>query len=208
MTLADQPTLRRFLGLVLTGLTLMMAGGCAPLLESDQPSASTWWLEPTRLDLSAISGDARPLSLSVTVVPGLDSNRMLTLDPEARLDHVAGAHWADHLPELVTSLVTRSLEGAPRFPAISRNGYRRGGECLLALEVRAFQVQLDADQVARSVSVEIAGLYRCDDTHRVLRLSANTPVVANRVPLIVEAFQAAFDDNMRQLVEALADTPP
>ncbi len=191
---------------LLTCLAALFAlAGCTPILESSQPATSTWWLEPTQVDRASIAGEPRPLALSVAVVPGLDSDRILTLDPDARLDHIAGAHWADHLPELVTSLVTRSLEGAPRFPVISRHDYRRDGECRLSLEVRQFQVMLDAGNISRSVAVDIAGLYHCDDKRQVLALSATAPVTANRLPEIVRAFQTAVDDSMRQLATVLAD---
>ncbi|KAA9133377.1 hypothetical protein F3N42_03245 [Marinihelvus fidelis] len=196
-------TLRALPGACLA-LATMLAAGCTTLLDSEQPAPSTWWLAPATLDVTTIAGPPRPLSLSISVVPGLDTDRILTLEPDARLDHIAGAHWADHLPELLGSLAIRSLEGAPRFSEISMSDYRRPGECRLAIEARSFWVRMDADGQARHVDVELAGAYQCDDIRTPLALTARVPVSQTRLPTIVAAFQAATDEVFTQLAGVLA----
>ena len=47
--------------------------------------------------------------MTVSAVPGLDTDRVLALSTDARLNQYANARWPDHLPEVLTSVMKRSL---------------------------------------------------------------------------------------------------
>jgi ABC-type uncharacterized transport system auxiliary subunit len=191
-----------FATVVLT--TILLLAGCGSVLESDAEPDTTWWLTPTQF--SAPSADpAEPLGLQVRVVPGLDTDWVLTLDPDARLNHFAGAHWPEHLPEFLGSLVARSLEASGRYRPVILRDHVHMGSCLLLLEVRRFWTRLDDARQARAVEVELAGRLECEGGTVTDQLfaSASTPVAANRMPDIVAATQRGFDDVMVQLLEQL-----
>jgi len=74
--------------------------GCSGLTRSDQPATKTWWLEPYAGMAHEVSpGAPKLVEISVTVVPGLDTDRILTLSDDAQLNDFAAARWADNLPE-------------------------------------------------------------------------------------------------------------
>jgi ABC-type uncharacterized transport system auxiliary subunit len=195
-------------------LLILVAGtslsACGGLLQSDAPAASEWWLEPS--SVTAISELPYPLVLNLTVVPGLDSDRVLNLNDAARLNSYAGAYWPDTLPVLLESLVYRSLaaqtRGAPgdngpgptATASPVRTGERAGNEeCLLSLEVQRFFGRVDADNRTRTVEVAMTGQLSCPNGQRVISHSHEAPVGSNRMSAIVAAFQQALDNNLRAI---------
>lgn len=180
--------------------TLLLCA-CSGLLSSDQPAARTWWLEPLQANTAGTGGPA--LRLHLGVVPGLDSDEILTLSPDARLSRFQGAYWAGHLPELLESLLARSLQSSGRFAAVTPTGQAGPGECRLDLEARRFYAVLDAADSARSVDVELAGQLACDGSSKPIRATASVPVSGNHLPSVVAAFQNALDEATRELLGQL-----
>ncbi len=187
--------------LAILALTALGLTACSGLLESDAPPVTTWWLEPADLAAEAID-ERRSLALDLAVVPGLDTEWILNLDGQARLNHYAGAEWPEHLPELLESLVARSLESAGWGP-IRSSDYARDGECLLYLETRAFQGRIDGSGVTRSVSVAFAGRMDCDGQVTPLAMNREVSVNDNRLRDIVAAFQVGLDQALGDLARQM-----
>ena len=61
------------------------------------------------------------VAVSVVVVPGLDTDRMLTLSEDSELNYFAAARWADHIPEMLESLTGRTLQASGTFDVISNH---------------------------------------------------------------------------------------
>ena len=109
---------------ILLFLSLAVLCGCMPDLTSERPPERIYWLEAVTIE------NPPPIGLSVSVVPGLDSDRIWVLEEDQRLNFYAGAHWPDSLQPLLQSLFSRSLNvsaGNPdleilieRFFAVSR----------------------------------------------------------------------------------------
>ena len=78
--------------------------GCMPELKSDLPPDRVYWLEPPDLL------DPPALDLRLSVVPGLDSDRLWILQRDKRLNYYAGAYWPDNLRPLLESLLIRALD--------------------------------------------------------------------------------------------------
>lgn len=192
-------TRTRFIALALAAISVLTA--CGSLLESDQPASTRWWLEPSSPAVAL--APETPLQVSVSVVPGLDSDRILTLDESARLNHYAGAYWPDHLPELLSSLVTRSLEANHEGPVRAGERAVENG-CLLTLEARRFYGRVDASGVTQSVEVELAGRLDCPGLTRPVATSQSVAVSANRMNAIVVAFQRALDTALIEIGGQLA----
>jgi cholesterol transport system auxiliary component len=186
-------------------LMLLSVGACSGLTHSDQPATVKWWLKPyTGLSQVAPSETVKLLALSVTAVPGLDVDRILTLSDDAELNYFAGALWVDNLPELVTSLLGRSLDATGHFEVLAG---RRGTDtenCSLDLELQEFYALLSPGGQASTVQVTINGRYQCESASPVmLQLSASIPVNDHRMSVVVAAFQQAMDDVTRDMLDQL-----
>ena len=188
------PTTQWFSRACLVAAVLVLSTACGGLLKNDKPPLQEWWLEP--LDngaTAAASDDARGLAIEVTAVPGLDSDRILTLDADARLNHYAGARWADHLPELLESLISRTLESTGKFSSVVENRHARAGDCLLRLEARRFYSRLNSAGDSMSVEIELAGQFTCDGNARAVNAAASIPVNGTHMTTIVAAYQSGLN---------------
>ena len=142
-----------------------------------------------------------PVALSVTVIPGLDSDRILTLSDDAELSQFAAARWVDHLPELVSSLIGRSLQATGQFEVVSERAASRAKNCNLELEIREFFADIGSTGRVSRVRVAINGSVECESSVPVVFHSASSVVVADeRMNVIVAAFQQAMDDVTKDII--------
>ena len=173
--------------------------GCSGILSSEQPAKQTYLLEPVALQTAITAADPLPeLALSVSAVPGLDSDRIQALDGNAQLNRYANARWPDFLPEVLNSVIRRSLLSSGRFADITSDGSATDGWDL-SLEIQQFYgVQSTRGSTAR-VTAEIDGLVNCQGDDLRLHLTASEPVGEERLSVVVKAHQEALDDVTRQL---------
>jgi len=183
--------------------SLLLASGCSGLLTSDQPARQYYLLQPLQLSGPATSAAGIDLALQVRAIPGLDTDQVLALGPDARLQQYGNARWPDHLPEVLTSTLQRSLESTGRFAFVSASDSARGS-WLLRLETREFYGILDTAGETSQVRLTLDGSISCDGTRHALNLSNSHPVSVQQLANVVAAHQAALDAVTRQLVERLA----
>jgi ABC-type uncharacterized transport system auxiliary subunit len=178
---------------------------CSNLTRSDKPAVTTWWLKPYTGPVAASIPDTPvPVTLSVTAVPGLDSDQILTLSADAELKPYAGGRWAEHLPELITSLVGRSLEASGRFEVESEWGGAGPEHCDLQLQLTEFFAGLDPDGSSAVVHVAVNGHLYCGSAAPVaFAADASVPVTGNRMTVVVAAFQQALDRVTRDVLEKI-----
>jgi ABC-type uncharacterized transport system auxiliary subunit len=193
--------------LTLTVLLCTLAlAGCGGLLTSKQPARQYYLLQPLNAAGGGFEGGQNTvLRLGLDVIPGLDTDRILALDPDARLASYANARWPDHLPEVLSSVLRRSLESTGRFARVETGGRGADGDWILDLELRGFYGIRDGAGSTGSVRVALAGSLACgSETHR-LDLADGAPVAEERLAAIVAAHQAALDSVTRDLVEQLGN---
>ena len=185
-------------------LSLVFLSACGGLTQSDKPVTSTWWLKPYGSTAPAAMGEGIRLSVELTVIPGLDTDRVLILSQDAELNHYAGARWADNTPELLASLIGRSLQASGRFDVIPSNSGGVAGKCILRLEVQEFFVKADSSGSTGEVHVMVHGRYNCDTGEsKPIHQQISIPVNENRISAIVSSFQKATDALMIDLLGVL-----
>lgn len=176
-------------------IVMLFTGACTGLTQSDKPAITKWWLEPYVAASPSVSVD-QPVSvaLTVTVVPGLDTDRILTLSDDAELGQFASARWVDNLPELLASLLERSLQATGQFVIVSESAASRQGNCLLELEFREFFADIGPGGTTTGVRIATHGRFQCGSGAAVvIQSSVSKPVADERMTVIVAAFQQAMD---------------
>lgn len=188
-------------------LVLLSLVACSGLTRSDKPAVTTWWLKPYSAVVNTHVAEGRTvrlLKLQVTAIPGLDNDRILALTTDAELKPYAGARWADHIPELMDSLIGRSLESSGRFTLSRLQGQHAESSCELELEIREFFSEVLPSGRPGQVSIAVDGVYQCGSTAgQVIALRHLRVLEDNRMKSIVAAFQAASDDLMKALLETI-----
>lgn len=192
------------LRLPLTGLLLMALSltSCSGLTRSDKPVTHTWLLMP--LEQAVQKPPAGPVTnivVSVVAVPGLDTDRILTLSKDAELNFFAGARWADHPPEMLASLTGRTLQASGDFNVVSSAAKGGLDDCDLRLEVQAFYAYGTSSGTASEVRIALGGEYSCrSGKSEPIRLQASIPVYEDKMSSIVAAFQTGVDKVMGDLL--------
>jgi ABC-type uncharacterized transport system auxiliary subunit len=187
---------------VLPGLVVvqLLLSACSGILSSDQPAPQTYVLEPVSLASAKSPSESLPtLKINLNAVPGLDTDRIQALDGDARLNHYANARWPDFLPEVLLSVVRRSLLSSGRFSSIATGTKVIPDSWKLDLEVQQFYGIQQTRGTTQRVSAVFGGSLRCGgQTHRI-ELSSSVPVSEERLSVVVRAHQQALDNVTHQL---------
>lgn len=191
--------------LALLFMALLLAN-CGGLTRSDKPVTHTWMLMP--LEQSVQGSSSEPVTsvvVSVVVVPGLDTDRILTLSEDAELNYFAAARWADHIPEMLESLTGRTLQASGNFDVISNHVGGGHEDCDLRLEVQEFFAFSGAPGSAYEVRIVFGGQYSCrSGKSKPIHVQASIPVYEDKMSIIVAAFQKGTDE---VLTDLLANIP-
>lgn len=186
-------------------LGFICLSACSGLTESDKPAVMSWWLIPyTDAAPEKVSDAVSPVIVSISAVPGLDTERILALTDDSELKPFSGNRWVDSLPELTESLVSRSLEASGRFEPVSGRTGGSSRPCNLYLEIRQFYATLRPDGETNDVHVAMSGRYQCESAQTMhIKLQNSVPVHDNRMRAIVASFQQAMDGTMQGLLQEL-----
>jgi ABC-type uncharacterized transport system auxiliary subunit len=186
-------------------LAPLVVAACSGILTSDEPPRQEYLLMPLPPVTLPAATPAPSVSLSVSAVPGLDSNQVLALGSDARLSHYANARWADHLPEVLTSVLRRSLTATGHFSKVDGSSFSREANWVITLEAQAFYGIRSAGGDTTSVQVRLAGSVRCGDASEPLSLESSTRVSDQHLAAVVAAHQSGLDDATRQLLIQLEE---
>ncbi len=190
---------------LLVALPTLLLQACGSILTSEKAARQYYLLQPLEAPApGAASGQRQALSLAVTAVPGLDTDRILTLGADARLNRYSNARWPDYLPEVLTSVLRRSLEASGRFDTGESASHAADG-WRLQLEARKFYGLQNTAGETRSVAIELAGSLNCGAQGHPVRLSASSGVGEQRLSVVVAAHQAGLDSITRELLTLIGD---
>ena len=190
----------------LAAMTMLLAA-CSGVMDSKQPARQSYMLAPYSGAADAASTAQVPeLSMTVSAVPGLDTDRVQALSSDARLNQYANARWPDHLPEVLTSVMKRSLASTGRFSAVEESTRASGDGWLLQLEVQQFYGIRNASGDTSAVIVEMTGSIECNDLRGSFTLSDSNAVGDERLSAVVAAHQQGLDDVTRQLLDQISKT--
>jgi len=187
-------------------ITLQLAA-CSGVMDSAQPAKQYYMLAPYAGAAGAAGSAQDPgLSMMVSAVPGLDTDQVLALSSDARLTRYANARWPDRLPEVLTSVMKRSLASSGRFSEVEESSHANDDNWFLTLEVQQFYGNQSASGSTSSVIVEMTGSIECNDNHGSFTLSDTNSVGEERLSVVVAAHQRGLDDVTRQLLEQIDKT--
>ena len=190
----------------LAAMTMLLAA-CSGVMDSKQPARQSYMLAPYSGAADAAGTAQLPeLSMAVSAVPGLDTDRVQALSSDARLNQYANARWPDHLPEVLTSVMKRSLASTGRFSAVEESTRASGDGWLLQLEVQQFYGIRNASGDTSAVIVEMTGSIECNDLRGSFTLSDSNPVSDERLSAVVAAHQQGLNDVTRQLLDQISKT--
>ena len=186
-------------------LSLFLITACAGILDSELPAERTYWLHPLITSDADADGASSPsLEVTVTAVPGLDTDRILILQSGARLNHYQAARWPDNVPEVLESLLRRTLESTGEYARVSGGRDGRSADWKLELEVNEFYTVSASTVDAGFVKISLSGYVNCQDAEHAISLLSDKDYGNERLSLIVAAYEKALHEVSLSLVSQLS----
>jgi cholesterol transport system auxiliary component len=189
--------------LVLLALALAPAS-CSSLLPSGGAPPKLYTLTPVA-DFPPGGGRVRwQLLVDVPVSPAaLDSERLALSRSPTTVDYFADAAWTDRAPLMVQSLIVQSFENSGRVTAIGRESMALRADYILQPELRFFQAEYGSAGAPKAHVRLSAKLVKLPERTIAAQKSfdAAADATENQVPAIVDAFNAAFHQATRELVD-------
>lgn len=201
------PEMNTKLLLLVLAVAASLITACSGVMDSAQPARQYYMLQPlSGLSVADSVGENPSLSMHLGAVPGLDSDWIQALGSNAQLTRYANARWPDSLPEVLGSVIQRSLASTGRFASVDLASHASGGAWFLQLEVQKFYGRQDAAGKTTSVSVGLSGSIECGERRESFTAEKSVPVGAERLSTVVAAHQQGLDDVTRQLLNRITET--
>jgi ABC-type uncharacterized transport system auxiliary subunit len=176
--------------------------GCAGGFRSDVPAEQTYVLRAAPVQAEPLNAPAslqvvRPLS-----GPGLETDRIMVLRSDRRLDFVSGSRWASDVPVLVESLAVDTLRGGA-FSAVYDSFAGFPADYVLRLNVRRFEADYTVGDRPRVFVTFECVLGRRDERRALATFTAegSADASASRVTALVAAFDTAVNAALGSLAE-------
>ncbi|WP_341211441.1 ABC-type transport auxiliary lipoprotein family protein [uncultured Limimaricola sp.] len=179
------------------GLFLLLAG-CGALDVLDRASAPLEVFELRPPEIDGAAGASRPLDVIVElpVASGsIATDRIMIRPDPLRAQYLPDARWADPVPQMVQTLMVRSLGDSAALRYVGRSPLGVGGDYAVLTEIIGFHAEAFA---AEGAQVEIELLVR------LVRESDAAVVSTRRIKAAAEApstdspaLAAAFDRAVR-----------
>jgi ABC-type uncharacterized transport system auxiliary subunit len=205
-------------------LCIALLSGCASGLRSDDAPTVTYVLSGAAVPQDAARGvaNAAPVSssavqsatlrvLTPVALPGYETDRLVLLAPGHRLDVFAASRWSGPVTELVGALAAQALRERAGFGAVHDEGAPFSSDVMLRIVVRRFDADYTGSGLDRAPTIRI--VLDCALGRRADRLALGTFTIASaqvasedRLAAVVDAFDLAATDAMRQLVTRTRET--
>lgn len=179
----------------LLAFVLLGAAGCSGGLRATGPANQVYVLHATvAQEPEAIATGATLRLLRPLPFPGLDSDRIVLLQPGNRLDFYAASRWAAPLPELVEALAAQTLRSSGAWDSVHDSRSAFPAEYVLQITIHRFEADYSAqaDSPVVRVSLECVLGRRSDRTIiATFQVDASERAGENRLRSVVAAFERA-----------------
>ena len=151
-----------------------------------------------------------PASLRVThplASPGLDTQRIMLVQSDHRMNFYAGSRWPSAVPDVIESLLVQTLRASGVWASVEDTASPFPSDYLLQTAVRRFEADYTSGAAAPVVYVQIDCLIGRGEGREVIAsfsASASAPAGANRLSEVVAAFEQASSAALNSLASQAA----
>jgi cholesterol transport system auxiliary component len=187
-------------------LTLLLVAACSGGLRSNAPASQTYTLRAVHAPQTPPAAQPSAASLRVELplpAPGLQSERIVIVQPDHRMSYYAGSQWAAELPLIVEELAVERLRATGDWVAVSDSKSAFSSEYLLQITIRRFEAEYTTDAAPTARVAFDCAIGRRADHALVASFTAQGEAVAstNRVGAVVAAFEQAANAALSHLAE-------
>ena len=185
-----------------TAASLAWLAGCSGGFRSDLPPEQTYVLRAAAVQAPPLNAPASLQVVRPLPGPGLESDRIMVLRSDRRLDYVSGSRWATEVPALVESLAVDTLRGGA-FSAVYDSFAGFPADYVLRMNVRRFEADYTAGERPRVFVTLECVLGRRDERRALATFTAegSADATASRVTALVAAFETAVNAALGSLAD-------
>jgi len=200
--------MRRCASIALLAVIASLIGACSTGFHSSSPATLSYVLRavpPGGATAATPSPNATPSAtpapapatlrvMRPAAGPGLDTDRIAALQPQARLDYFAGSRWAAPLPDVIEALAVENLQASGAWSAVQGSRAAFSADYELEITIRRFEADASAGSGAPTVQVsfDCALVRRADRTLlSSFTVQASEQASANRMGAVVASFDHA-----------------
>ncbi len=176
-------------------------------LRSDADAPDRYRLEGPAAEPGGI---ALPLAISVARPRSslsLDTDRIAVTKPGRGFDYLADARWADPAPQMLQQLLVDTLTRDARFATVVAAPSRVPTDLMLDVEIGRFEAAYSNVDAPPTVMVEFGvNLVDVRSGQRLtsFRVAATAVAARNERGSVVEAFEQAMDQALREAASRIA----
>ena len=193
-------------------LLALLGSGCGGLFHSNVQPDQTYYLRaaPAAGEAAHAMPERGAPSLRVTrpqAGPGLDTWRIVLVQPDHRMDFYAASRWPAPAPQLLEALVVETLRASGTFGSVEDSTSPFPSDYLLTLTVHRFEAEYRAANAAPEVHVVLDCTIGRREGREVLSTfvaSGNATAAANRLGEVVAAFEEATGRALGALAQQAA----
>ena len=176
--------------------------GCTGGFRSDLPPEQTYVLRAAAVQAPSLDAPASLQVVRPLPGPGLETDRIMVLRSDRRLDFVSGSRWATEVPVLVESLAVDTLRGGA-FSAIYDSFASFPADYVLRVNVRRFEADYTVGDRPRVFVTFECVLGRRDERRALATFTAegSADASASRVTALVAAFETAVNAALGSLAD-------
>jgi cholesterol transport system auxiliary component len=200
----------------LTLVGVLLLSGCSGLLHRDAAPDQTYILRapPTPSAPAPPLAGAPSLRIGRTLVaPGLDSDRVVLVRSDHRMDYFAGSRWVAPVAQMVEDLAAATLRNSGAWGSVHDSQGAFPTEYFLQLDIRRFEADYSAGEPPKVHVIIDCTLGKRADREPVRHFVAEGTAVAdaNRMSSVVDAFDSASQVALSTIAERSAQvlaSPP
>jgi cholesterol transport system auxiliary component len=205
-------------------LSAAALGGCTGLFHSNARPEQVYYLRAPSAagtEGSSAGGGSNgaalvpPASLRVThplASPGLDTQRIMLVQNDHRMNFYAGSRWPSAVPDVIESLLAQTLRASGAWASVEDTASPFPSDYLLQTAVRRFEADYTGGAAAPVIYVVIDCLIGRGEGREVIAtfsVSGSATASANRLSEVVAAFEqasgAALNSLASQAAQAVRD---
>jgi len=196
-------------------LLVLSGSGCSSIFFHGAPQPEqTYFLRAPRAPAEQ-PAEAVHASLRVmhpAAAPGLDSPRIVLLQPQHRMGFFAASHWPAALPDMAEALAVETLRSSRAWASVEDSTSPFPADYLLQITIRRFEADYDTGGPESADFPRVHVVLECsvgrgdgrDALASYVAEGSATPT-ANRLADVVAAFQSASSAALKTLAERVLE---
>ncbi|WP_299143211.1 ABC-type transport auxiliary lipoprotein family protein [uncultured Tateyamaria sp.] len=197
-----------FTAVQLAALTIALAGcsGLASLTEVTKPVDNYVLTPKSTFDSGLPKLKFQIVVEQPTATASVDTDRIAVQPDALQVQYLADARWVDRAPLIVQALLIESFENSDRVPAVGSSTIGLRADFLIVTDIREFQAFVPDGDPNAPLHVDVRLNIKIVDAFEDRIIASRSfeevvPAVSDAPRDVVEAFDEALGDTMRDSVE-------